>query len=121
MTDLDDLRYPIGRFNAPATSLPGIRAAHIETLRHLPERLRSAVKSLNDAQLDSPYREGGWTVRQLVHHIADSHINCYVRFKLALTEDWPTIKPYDEAAWAALSARPPPPPPSPLPPSPLHH
>ena len=103
MTDLDTLRYPIGRFRAPATSLSGIRAAHIETLRRLPEHLRTAVKGLNDAQLDTPYREGGWTVRQLVHHIADSHINCYVRFKLALTEDWPTIKPYDEAAWAALS------------------
>lgn len=103
MTDLDTLRYPIGRFNAPAASLPGIRAAHIETLRQLPEHLRSAVKGLNDAQLDTPYREGGWTVRQLIHHIADSHLNCYVRFKLALTEDWPTIKPYDEAAWAELS------------------
>ncbi len=101
--ELDDLRYPIGPFTAPATSLPGIRSANIQTLSQLPEHLRSAVKGLNDAQLDTPYREGGWTVRQLVHHIADSHINCYVRFKLALTEDWPTIKPYDEAAWAELS------------------
>ena len=101
--ELDDLRYPIGPFTAPATSLPGIRAANIHTLSQLPEHLRSAVKGLNDAQLDTPYREGGWTVRQLVHHVADSHINCYVRFKLALTEDWPTIKPYDEAAWAELS------------------
>jgi uncharacterized damage-inducible protein DinB len=99
----DDLRYPIGPFNAPATSLPGIRAAHIQTLIQLPEHLRSAVKGLSDAQIDTPYREGGWTVCQLVHHIADSHINCYVRFKLALTEDWPTIKPYDEAAWAELA------------------
>jgi uncharacterized damage-inducible protein DinB len=102
MTDLDDLRYPIGRFKPIATSLPGIRTAQIRTLRQLAEHLRSAVKGLNDAQLDTPYREGGWTVRQVVHHIPDSHLNCYVRFKLALTEDWPTIKPYDEAAWAKL-------------------
>lgn len=65
-------------------------------------RLREAIQGLSDAQLDTPYREGGWTVRQLVHHIADSHANAYVRFKLALTESNPTIKPYDEAAWAAL-------------------
>ncbi len=103
MTDLDELRFPIGRFSAPASSMAGIRAAHIQTLRLLPERLRAAVAGLNDAHLDTPYREGGWTVRQVVHHIADSHANAYIRFKLALTEDWPTIKPYDEAAWAALS------------------
>jgi uncharacterized damage-inducible protein DinB len=103
MIDLDDLRYPIGRFNAPASSPPGVRAAHIHTLRLLPERLHAAVAGLSDAQLDTPYRDGGWTVRQLVHHIADSHANSYVRFKLALTEDWPTIKPYDEAAWAKLA------------------
>ena len=102
MTDLDDLRYPIGRFHAPASSGPEIRAEQIETLRALPERLSAAVAGLDDAQLDTPYREGGWTVRQLVHHIADSHANSYVRFKLALTEDCPTIKSYDEAAWAEL-------------------
>ena len=102
MTEQDDLRYPIGRFRPPAASTPGIRAAQIETLRLLPERLRAAVAGLSDAQLDTPYREGGWTVRQVVHHLADSHANAYVRFKLALTEDWPTIKPYDEAAWARL-------------------
>ena len=102
MTNLDDPRFPIGRFSSPATSLPGGRAAHIQTLRLLPERLRAAVAGLTDAQLDTPYREGGWTVRQVVHHIPDSHMNCYVRFKLALTEDWPTIKGYDEAAWAKL-------------------
>jgi uncharacterized damage-inducible protein DinB len=103
MTDLDSLRYPIGRFNPPPTPLPGVRAAEINTLRQLPSRLRDAVKDLDDSQLDAPYREGGWTVRQLVHHIADSHMNSYVRFKLALTEDCPTIKPYDEAAWAELA------------------
>jgi len=100
---LDDLRYPVGRFSPPASTLPGIRAAHIQTLRMLPGVLRSAVSGLNDAQLDTPYREGGWTVRQVVHHVPDSHAMCYTRFKLALTEDWPTIKPYDEAAWANLA------------------
>lgn len=102
MTDLDALRYPIGPFRAPGSSTAAIRSAQIQTLRQLPERLRAAVKGLNDAQLDAPYREGGWTLRQVVHHIADSHMNSYVRFKLALTEDTPTVKPYDEAAWAAL-------------------
>ena len=103
MSELDVLRYPIGRFAPPASSLPSIRAAHIQTLRRLPERLRAAVAGLNDDQLDTPYREGGWTVRQVVHHVADSHANAYIRFKLALTEEWPTVKPYDEAAWALLS------------------
>jgi len=103
MTDEQDLRYPIGRFTPPAASMPGIRAAQIETLRQLPERLRAAVAGLSDTQLDTPYREGGWTIRQVVHHLADSHANSYIRFKLALTEDWPTVKPYDEAAWARLA------------------
>ncbi len=102
MTDLDDLRYPIGHFNPPATSLPGIRAAHIETLRQLHERLRAVTAGLSDAQLDTPYREGGWTVRQVVHHLADSHSMAYIRCKLAITGDWPTINAYDEAAWAQL-------------------
>ena len=102
MVDLDELRYPVGRFMPPAASTPQIRAAHIDTLRHLPDRLETAVRDLDDAQLDTPYREGGWTVRQLVHHLFDSHANSYVRMKLALTENWPTIKPYDEAAWAEL-------------------
>jgi hypothetical protein len=103
MTNLDDLRYPIGRFIPPASSMPGMRDAYIETLRLLPEQLRAAVNGLNDSQLDTPYREGGWTSRQVVHHLADSHMNGYIRFKLALTEDWPTIKPYDQAAWANLA------------------
>ena len=102
MSDVDTLRYPIGRFTPPATSTPELRAAHIETVRRLPERLKAAVAGLKDAQLDTPYREGGWTLRQVVHHVADSHMNAYVRFKLALTEDWPTVKPYDEADWAKL-------------------
>jgi uncharacterized damage-inducible protein DinB len=103
MTDVDNLRYPIGRFRMPASSLPSDRAASIQVLRELPKRLTEAVAGLDDTQLDTPYREGGWTVRQLVHHIADSHANSYIRFKLGLTEDWPTIKPYDEAAWADLA------------------
>ena len=104
MSEVIDSRYPIGRFSAPATSGPEIRAAHIQTIRLLPERLQAAVKGLNDAQLDTPYREGGWTVRQVVHHLADSHANVvHTRFKLALTEDCPTIKPYNEAAWAKLA------------------
>jgi DinB superfamily len=102
MADQEDLRYPIGRFSLPAGSMASVRAAHIQTLRLLPERLRAAVDGLSDIQLDTPYRDGGWTVRQVVHHIPDSHANSYVRFKLALTEAWPTIKPYDEAAWANL-------------------
>lgn len=100
MIDLDELRYPIGRFN-PAGA--GTRDEQIEILRQLPARLRAAVDGLTDAQLDTPYREGGWTVRQVVHHVADSHANSYMRFKLALTEDRPAIKPYDEAAWARLA------------------
>ncbi|MGD0730139.1 MAG: YfiT family bacillithiol transferase [Terracidiphilus sp.] len=103
MTDQQDLRYPVGRFNPPAAGVPGIRAAHIETLRQLPQRLRAATAGLTDAQLDTPYRDGGWTVRQVAHHVADSHSMSYIRWKLALTEDWPTIKPYDEAAWAKLA------------------
>ena len=103
MTELEDLRYPIGRFTPPSSSDSDSRAGQIAILRMLPERLEAAVHGLSDQQLDTPYREGGWTVRQLVHHIADSHANAYVRYKLALTEDWPTIKPYDEAAWARLA------------------
>jgi uncharacterized damage-inducible protein DinB len=83
--------------------MAGIRAAHLNSLRLLPERLRAAVAGLDTAQLDTPYRQGGWTIRQVVHHVADSHANAYIRCKLALTEDWPTIKPYDEAAWANLA------------------
>lgn len=102
MADQDDLRYPIGTFSPPTAGTPSVRAAGIEILRKLPERLRAAVSGLNDFQRDTPYREGGWTVRQVVHHLADSHANSYIRFKLALTEDWPIIKAYDEAAWARL-------------------
>ncbi len=103
MSEVDVLRFPVGRFAPPTASTPELRIEQIETLRQLPGRLRAAVAGLSDAQLDTPYREGGWTLRQVVHHVADSHANAYVRFKLAMTEDWPTIKPYDEAAWAKLA------------------
>ena len=103
MTELDDLRYPIGRFSSTGQQRARhSRGAHSDVAL-LPERLQAAVAGLNDAQLDTPYREGGWTVRQVVHHVADSHAMAYIRCKLALTEDWPTIKPYDEAAWAKLA------------------
>jgi hypothetical protein len=100
MTVLDELRYPVGRFD-PAAADP--RSDQIETLRRLPQLLRDAVSGLIDPQLDTAYREGGWTIRQVVHHVADSHANSYIRVKLALTEDSPIITAYDEAAWARLA------------------
>jgi hypothetical protein len=96
-----DPRFPIGKFRRAEANLTD-HAAAIAVLAALPQNLRAAIAGLNDAQLDTPYREGGWTVRQLVHHVADSHMNAYVRIRLALTEDWPTIKPYDEKLWADL-------------------
>ena len=97
-----DLRYPVGRFTPPATITPDERTGAIATLAELPEQLRNTVDGLSSAELSTPYREGGWTVRQVVHHIADSHMNALIRVKLSLTEEWPTVKPYDEAAWAKL-------------------
>jgi hypothetical protein len=98
MALVDDLRYPIGKFKPALTTTSEDRAEHITVLRELPDRLSDAVDSLDDMQLDTPYRDGGWTVRQVIHHVADSHMNSYVRFKLALTEAEPTIKPYDDIA-----------------------
>lgn len=98
----DDPRYPIGRYQPPAAWDPAQAEAWRVAIGALPVELEAAADGLSDTQLDTPYREGGWTVRQLVHHVADSHMNAYVRFKLALTEDTPVIKPYDEAKWAAL-------------------
>jgi hypothetical protein len=95
-----DLRYPIGKFQAPAAITARDRARFIDEIAALPALLRAAIAGLDDARLDTPYRDGGWTVRQVVHHFADSHMNSFVRFKLALTEDSPIIKPYQEAAWA---------------------
>jgi hypothetical protein len=97
-----DLRYPIGKFERPASSSPDDRRRRIEEIAGLPAALRAAVEGLSPEQLDTPYRPGGWTVRQVVHHVPDSHINAYVRFRLALTEETPRIKPYDEARWAEL-------------------
>ena len=103
MAELDDFRYPIGKFNPASVGGPAESAAQIESLRQLPAQLRVALTGLDEAGLDTPYREGGWTVRQVVHHLADSHMNSYLRFKLALTEDWPTIKTYKEGDWAKLA------------------
>jgi uncharacterized damage-inducible protein DinB len=97
-----DLRYPIGRFSRPERLSGTERREAIERVAGTPAALRAAVAGLTPAQLDTPYRPDGWTVRQLVLHIPDSHLNAYTRFKLALTEDRPTIKPYDEARWAEL-------------------
>ncbi len=98
-----DPRYPIGEFESVLTLTPEKRSASIEAIAEVPGRLRLAVADLGDAQLDTPYREGGWTVRQLVHHIADSHMNAVMRFKLTLTEDEPTIQTYEENLWAELA------------------
>lgn len=96
-----DPRYPVGRFRREHADLEN-HAPSIAVLAALPANLRSAVDGISDAQLDTPYREGGWTVRQLVHHVADSHMNAYVRLRLALTEEWPKVKAYDEKLWAEL-------------------
>jgi hypothetical protein len=102
MTMTVDLSYPVGRFDRTARWTMESRRAAIEDIAALPVKLRAAVAGLNDARLDTPYRPGGWTVRQLAHHVADSHMNGYIRLKLALTEDNPTIKPYEQDAWARL-------------------
>jgi DinB family protein len=99
---MDELRYPIGEFAMPVTVTPAMRTDALASIAEMPQKLRSAVDGLSASQLDTPYRPGGWTVRQLVHHVADSHINAFVRLKLALTEDNPTVKPYDEKAFAGL-------------------
>jgi uncharacterized damage-inducible protein DinB len=98
-----DLRYPVGKFERPASVSAEQRSGYIDTLAAAPDRFRDAVRGLSDEQLDTPYREGGWTVRQVCHHVADSHMNSFIRFRLALTEDEPTVKPYDEAKWALLA------------------
>jgi len=103
-----DLQYPIGKFewNRSGEGLLSTEAERqqwVADLEGTPGRLRAAVGGLTEVQLDTPYRPGGWTVRQVVHHLADSHMNAYVRFRLALTEQEPTIKPYDQALWAELS------------------
>ena len=97
-----DPRYPIGKFTPPQAVTPALRMQAIDAIAEAPAKLRAAVHGLTDPQLDTPYREGGWTVRQVAHHVPDSHLNAYVRLKLALTENEPTIKPYEEARWAEL-------------------
>jgi len=97
---MSDPRYPIGKFSFHGTTDEAQRKQLIDAIEQAPAALRSAVKGLNPQQIDTPYRDGGWTVRQLVHHVPESHMNAFVRFKLALTEENPTIKPYMEDRWA---------------------
>jgi uncharacterized damage-inducible protein DinB len=99
---MEDLRFPVGRHERPASLSADQRRSAIASIAGAPAKLRAAVAGLGDAQLDTPYRLDGWTVRQVVHHVPDSHANALIRFKLALTEDNPTIKPYNEAEWAKL-------------------
>lgn len=96
------IQYPIGEYTDPKTISDQDVDVFINTLKEFPGKLKNLVENLNDHQLDTPYRESGWTIRQLVNHLADSHLNSYIRFKLALTEDNPTIKPYNEKKWAEL-------------------
>lgn len=96
-----DPRYPIGKYEPQAFSLIQ-KDKYLQKIKSLPEELEAAIQNLDEYQLDTPYREDGWTVKQVVHHIADSHMNAYIRFKLGLTEDNPTIKPYNEKEWAKL-------------------
>lgn len=99
----ESLRYPAGRYRPPSQITSQDRAQWLTELESLPVKLRQAVGGLSEEQLDTPYRPGGWTVRQVVHHLPDSHMNSYGRFRLALTEDAPLIKPYNEATWAELT------------------
>ena len=103
MEDLERLRYPVGRYVRPAAALDAAtRIECINEIEELPAVMRSLVSKLDDVQLDKPYRPGGWTIRQVVHHVPDSHMNMYTRMKLAVTENAPTIKPYNEDSWAQL-------------------
>ena len=102
MADLDQQRYPVGRFDKRAPADARARAALIDSIAATPAHLRSLVAGLSDEELDVRYRDGGWTIRQVVHHVPDSHMNGYVRMKLALTEENPTIKLYEESRWAEL-------------------
>ncbi len=101
--DTPDLRYPVGEFRFPESVNEQDLAMFIGQIAETPARMRAAIAGLSESQLDTPYRPGGWTVRQLAHHVPDSHINSYTRFRLALTEDQPVIKSYEEARWAELS------------------
>jgi DinB superfamily len=100
---MTDLRYPVGKFKYEGPATEDQNQKYLADIDQAPANLRAAVKGLSDQQLDTPYRPEGWTVRQVVHHVPDSHLNAYIRFKLALTEDTPTIKPYAEDRWAQLA------------------
>jgi uncharacterized damage-inducible protein DinB len=100
---MTDLRYPVGKFHFDAPLTEQQKQKALDDIASAPANMRKAVKGLSEAQLDTPYRPDGWTVRQVVHHVPDSHMNAYIRFKLALTEDEPTIKPYAEDRWAKLA------------------
>lgn len=98
----EDLKYPIGKYIVQPFS-EKLLAEWLTDVKNLPQHMENAILNLDEAQLNTPYRDGGWTVKQVVHHVADSHMNAYIRFKLGLTEDNPMIKPYDEVAWAEMS------------------
>jgi hypothetical protein len=100
---MTDVRYPVGKFEPKTTLTPDERRKALDVIAAVPQKMRDAVRGLSEAQLDTPYRDGGWTVRQVVHHVPDSHMNAYIRTKNALTEDSPTIKPYDETKCAELA------------------
>jgi uncharacterized damage-inducible protein DinB len=100
---MTDLRYPIGKFTYDGPPSEQQKQTLLTEIAQTPSNLRAALDGLSESQLDTPYRDGGWTVRQVTHHVPDSHLNAYVRFKLALTEDDPTIKPYAEGPWAELA------------------
>jgi DinB superfamily len=101
--DTLDLRYPVGKFKFPETVTAAERSQFVDEIATTPARLKAAIAGLSESQLDTPYRPGGWTVRQVVHHVPDSHLNSYCRFRLALTEDEPAIKAYHEDRWAELT------------------
>jgi uncharacterized damage-inducible protein DinB len=102
MDQLEAQKYPIGRYTKPEAATPELKKEWLSVLKHMPSWLDACIENLDEHQLQIPYREGGWTVQQVVHHVADSHMNAFIRLKLALTEDTPTVKPYDEKAWAEL-------------------
>jgi len=100
--DIEKLRYPIGKFIAPQQISSQMRQGYLHTLENLPSQMHTKVLQLSEKQIDTPYRPDGWTIRQVVHHVADSHLNAYIRTRWTLTEDFPTIKAYNEVAWAEL-------------------
>ncbi len=101
--NMEQLQYPIGRYQRPESCTPEMKQEWLSILAALPSWMDASIENLDEHQLHVPYRDGGWTIQQVVHHVADSHVNAYVRVKLMLTEDNPTVKPYDEAAWAELA------------------